>query len=140
MVFALTLSKYFITLISGIIHLREEIFNIAKGNWLLPYWGWIISMLNKKWHVIFVLLYTPSNKTKSGSVLTRYRIFQWQHKYLLLIKTNSTGTIILNYLILIVVIIFLLNHSTLGIISKSIEFKLCHMKLITLKVNSSSTG
>ena len=33
---------------------------------LLSYWGWIVSLLNKKWHRIFVLLYTANTKLKVG--------------------------------------------------------------------------
>ena len=52
---------------------------------------------------------------------------------------KSTGIIILNYLILIVVIIcFYEITQSLLIISKSLEFELFYMKLTTLKVNLGS--
>ena len=121
-------SKYFMPfcLISGIIH--------PRWSWILPYRRWIILILNKNWHEIFVLLYTPSTKQKVDecSQGTEYSIDNITIFLFFLKKKNSTGITILNYLISIFVIIFLCEITqTLWIISKSIEFKLCHMKRTT---------
>ena len=68
LIIIIIISKYFMPfcLISWIIRPRQEIFNAAKRSWILPYRGWIILILNKKLHGIFVLLYTSSTKQKVG--------------------------------------------------------------------------
>ena len=51
-------------------------------SWILSYRGWIISILKKNWHGIFVLLYKPSTKQNLGWILTRQSKFEWQHNFL----------------------------------------------------------
>ena len=102
------ISKYLVTfcLIPGIIH-------DAKRSWILPYWGWINSILNRKWHIIF-FYYIPQapNKIKEGECQTGTEYFSNITNILLKKNIHSTatlqhtGTIILNYLILVLVIIF----------------------------------
>ena len=50
-------------------------------SWILSYRGWIILILNKNQHRIFVLLYTPSTKQNLGWILTRQSKFHWQHNF-----------------------------------------------------------
>ena len=83
----------------------------------------------------------PQVPNKKSMDANKAQMFQWHHKYLFLkIKKKSTETIFLNYLILIVVIIFYEITQPLWIISKSIEFELCHMKLTTLNVDPRSNN
>ena len=81
-----------------------------------------------KQKMAFFLFYTPK---KSGWMLARHRTFQWQHNYI----KKRTGTVIINYLMLIAVIIFCEITQPLLIINKSIEFELCYMKRTTLKLD-----
>ena len=42
------------------------IWEIIHHSWILYYWGWVISILNKKMHGIFVLLYATNIKQDMG--------------------------------------------------------------------------
>ena len=55
-------------LISEIIHSRELICNDAKRSWILSYGGWLVSILSKGTHEIFVLLYATNTKKKFGMI------------------------------------------------------------------------
>ena len=60
--------------------------NDVKRSWILSYRVWIISILNKNWHGIFVLLYTLSTKENLGWMLTRRSKFQWRNNFLFFLK------------------------------------------------------
>ena len=80
------------------------------------------------WSICFIIY--PKQQLKSEWMLTRH-INSSDNIAIFF----STGTVILNYLISIIVIIFFCEITqSLWIISKSIEFELCHMKMTALKV------
>ena len=60
--------------------------NDVRRSWILSYRVWIISILNKNSHGIFVLLYTLSTKENLGWMLTRQSKFQWRNNFLFFLK------------------------------------------------------
>ena len=80
------------------------------------------------WNIYFIIY--PKHQKKGGWMLTRHNIFYWQHNYFF--KKNFNWN---NYFELFDINCryhFLCEIAQpLWIISKSIEFEICHMKLTT---------
>ena len=100
---------------------------------------WIISVLIKQkmaWNIYFFNI--PQAPTKSGWMLTRHIIFQWQHNSLFFKRKFNWNNYFELFDINCRYLFFGEITQALSIISKSIEFELRHMNLKTLKVDPRS--
>ena len=87
----LIISKYSMhfCLISDIIYPRQLTSNDVKGSWILYYWGWIISMLNKKRLGMFVLLYATDTKQDFDHNTSFFFCKNWTTTYSIITPSKS---------------------------------------------------
>ena len=81
----------------------------AKRSWILYYRGWIISILNKKRHGIFVLLHATNAKQDLGKKRLRKLSKVWSKHKFFFVKTelqHIQRQLLVNHFILFMLIFF----------------------------------